>query len=167
MGILSFFVGPIGRYVTAAAALLGLFWWVDGRAHHAGYKAGIAAQVAVDSKAMRVAQEQADKETARLQSKADKAEGLYAAVQKQLAAVVAGPPLTGSQLCKPATQGTWSVLPSSPAHTGTDGTGPAAPVVLNVPAPDNGQSSDRLGLLKALGALADHKNDALREWQGR
>jgi hypothetical protein len=160
-------MGPIGRYVALAAALLAALWWAYGSVHHAGYKAGIAAQAAVDSQAMRVSQDKADKETARLQSKADKAEGLYAAVQKQLAAVVAGPPLTGSQLCKPAPSSAGSLPQGSPSHPGTDGTGPAAPVVLNVPASDNGQPYDRLGLLKALGALADHKNDALREWQAR
>jgi hypothetical protein len=86
VAILSWFLGPIGRYVTAAVALLAALWLAYGSVHHDGWKSGVAAQVAVDSKAMGISQAKADKETARLHRLADTSEAQRVQAQIDLTA---------------------------------------------------------------------------------
>lgn len=145
--------------LTAAIALL---WW----AHHAVYQQGYAKAQAEYAVAAKAAQVAADKATLGFKDKADKAQKDYTDANTALQVYMASHTLTGSQLCH--SSGAGSHLPKASAGNGGNG-GSSTPetVVRDVPTTDHRFAGDRLDLLKALGALAQSRNDSLAEWQAR
>ena len=149
-------------YAASVAAILLAGWWL----HHKVDLGGYNRRASEDTAAIATWQVWAKGEAKSAQTRADKAEQRYADSNKALKDYIASHPLTGSQLCKrPASVG--QPPASAGQDAGTDGTSHAAPVVPNVPTADHGFTGDRFDLLKAFGALCQHENDKLAEWQGR
>jgi hypothetical protein len=166
LAVWKFLKSPVGRDIAIVVIVSALLiWWILQYGDYR-YEAGKAAQAKeqLESNARQKAID--DKETARLQALADAAKKGYEDAQKSLNDWMATQQLHGSQLCKPPPASDQRP-PAASQAAGIEGAGHAPVVVPAVPAADHGLTSDRFVLLKALGALCQHENDKLAEYEGR
>jgi hypothetical protein len=154
--------------VLLAVGVVAALWLAYDRRIDAAVAQGMQRQQVADDLAKADLQKQVDALTAQNLVLARAAKAKYDSDHAQNTAA-ATQPVDTSQLCKPTSaHGSSSGLPQAGRSDVGNAAGTAsAPVVREVPSPDNGIADDRRRLLAAIAALSDDDSAVIREFQER